>query len=137
MNTKSKINIVLIILLTTVLILGYTNVKSFLSVRSEVKKYNSIIKDYEDLSKTFEEFKTLKEAELGKLDHNYKTLKENFNYNKGVLNQLKNTNSNTIEKARELENILEGIRKAIDLNKKNKITNEELDIYFINLFGGL
>lgn len=100
-------------------------------------KYEKVLEEYTTLAGEFDAFASEKQLELEGLISISERLEREYYFNKGNLSRLKKENLENREKAQELEQLLEHIRSAKELNIKIKLTNEELDLYFINLFDTL
>lgn len=131
------IRIALIVLLIVALVTGYSLFSTSAKLRKMEKKYEKVLVEYTNLSQEFDIFVLEKEEELKVLVKSAEELQEKYQYNRGSLSKLKKENKKNKEKAEELGNVLDNIKSAKDANLKRILTNEELDLYYINLFNKL
>jgi len=131
------LKIVIIVILSLGLFLGFRLYNTSVKLRKIEKKYEKVLLEYTSLSQEFDIFVLEKEQELDNLIKSAEDLQKKYQYNRGSLSKLKKENNKNKEKAQELEKVLTDIKSAKEANLKRILTNEELDLYFIRLFSKL
>lgn len=130
--------IALRIVLAVLLLIGLFFTTRYFSTEAKLnrltEKYEKVLEEYADLAEEFDSFVTEKQIELDQLKEDSDRLERDYYFNKGSLTRLRKESIANKERAQDLEKALEHIRSAKELNIKRKLTNEELDLYFINLF---